>query len=142
MTRPGGRVLIVAFGPLPQAQFLTFFFGALRAAVPGYAGPPTDPPPLPLQVAHPDLLHRKLAGAGLTDVRVEPEVWDLPVRSAAHLWEVATSSNPLGAATAAGLTDEQTTDARRVLDGMLRERFGGGPDAVLHVAINVGIGTA
>lgn len=134
-------MLIVAFGPLPQAEFLTLFFGALRAAVPGFAGPPTDPPPLPFQVADPELLRRKLAGAGLTEVRVEPEVWDLPVRSAAHLWNVAISSNPLGAAMVADLTDEQTTAARRVLDGMLRERSGGRPDAALHVAINVGVGT-
>jgi hypothetical protein len=30
---------------------------------------------------------------------------------------------------------------RQVLDGMLRERSGGGPDAVLHADINLGIGT-
>lgn len=40
VTRPGGRVLIVAFGPLRQAEFLTFFLGAVRAAVPGFTGCP------------------------------------------------------------------------------------------------------
>lgn len=65
---------------------------------------------------------------------------DLPVRSAAHLWDFVVSSNPLGAAMVADLTDDQTTEARRVLDGMLRERSGGGPEAV-HT-INVGVGTA
>ncbi len=142
VTRPGGRVLVVAFGPPPRAEFLTFFLGAVRAAVPGFTGLPTDPPPLPFQVADPDRLRVKLTGAGLNDVRVERDVWDLPVRSAAHLWNLVVSSNPIGAAMVAGLTDEQTTEARRVLDGMLRERSGGGPEAVLHAAINVGVGTA
>jgi ubiquinone/menaquinone biosynthesis C-methylase UbiE len=141
VTRPGGRVLIVAFGPLPKAEFLTFFFGAVRAVVPGFAGLPTEPPPLPFQVADPGRLRDKLTGAGLTDVRVEHDVWDVPVRSGAHLWDIVTSSNPLGAATVADLTAEQKADTRRVLDGMLRERSGGTPEAVLHIAINVGVGT-
>ena len=111
VTRPGGRVLIVAFGPLHKAEFLTFFFGALRAAVPGFTGPPMDPPPLPFQVADPDLLRQKLVRAGLADVRVGTAVWDLPVRSAAHLWNVVASSNPIGAAVVADLTAEQATDA-------------------------------
>ena len=142
VTRPGGRVLIVAFGPPPRAEFLTFFVGAVRTVVPGFTGPPTDPPPLPFQVADPERLRDKLTGAGLSDVRVESDVWDLPVRSGAHLWDVVTSSNPLGAAMVADLTAEQAVETRRVLDGMLRERSGGAPEAVLHIAINIGVGTA
>ena len=142
VTRPGGRVLIVAFGSLQKAEFLTFFLGSLRAAVPGFTGPPMDPPPLPFQVADPDLLRQKLTEAGLTKVRVDKAVWDLRVRSSAHLWDVVTSSNPIGSALVADLTAEQTADARRVLDGMLRERSGGSPDAVLHIDINMGVGTA
>ncbi|HEX6255644.1 MAG TPA: methyltransferase domain-containing protein [Euzebyales bacterium] len=141
VTRPGGSVLIVAAGPLPRTEFLTFFFGAVRAVITGFTGLPTDPPPLPFQVADPDRLGDKLTGAGLTDVRVESDMWDIPVRSGVHLWDVVTSSNPLGAAAVADLTDEQTAEVRRVLDGMLLERSGGGPEAVLHSAINVGVGT-
>jgi ubiquinone/menaquinone biosynthesis C-methylase UbiE len=142
VTRRGGRVLIVAAGPLPRTEFLTFFFGAVRAVIPGFTGLPTDPPPLPFQVADPDRLRDKLTGAGLTDVRVEADVWDIPARSGAHLWDIVTSSNPIGAAAMANLTDEQTAEVQRVLDGMLRERSGGGPEAALHNAINVGVGTA
>lgn len=142
VTRAGGRVVIIAFGPLPRAEFLTFFLGALRAAVPGFAGPPMDPPPLPFQVADPGVLGAKLTAAGLSDVTVDTVVWDLPIRSADHLWQVVTTSNPIGAQLVAGLDETQVDDARRVLDGMLRERSGGGPDAVLHTGINVGTGTA
>lgn len=141
VTRPGGRVLITAFGPLPRAEFLTFFFGAVRAVVPGFAGLPTDPPPLPFQVADPARLRDKLAGAGLTDVRVESDVWDIHARSGAHLWDMVTNSNPLGAAAVADLTTDQVAEVTQVLDGMLRERADGAPEAVLHTAINVGVGT-
>ena len=141
VTRPGGRVLIVAAGPLPQAEFLTTFFAAVRTVVPDFTGMPTDPPPLPFQVADPDRLRDKLSGAGLTDVQVESDVWDMPVRSGAHLWDVVTSSNPIGATSVAALTDHQTDEVRRVLDGMLRERSGGAPGAALRNAVNVGVGT-
>lgn len=142
VTRPGGRVLIIAFGPFERAEFLTFFLGALRAAVPRFTGPPMDPPPLPFQIADPDLLVQKLTGAGLSDVRVQRAIWEMPVRSAAHLWDLVTSSNPIGAQLVADLTSGQTADTRRVLDGMLRERSGGSPDAVLYTELNVGVGIA
>ena len=142
VTRPGGRVVIVAFGPPPRAEFLTFFLGALHAAIPGFTGPPMDPPPLPFQVADPDAFTAKLTGAGLSDVAVEPVVWSTPFESATHLWQVAKASNPIGAQLVGGLTEAQESDAVRVLDGMLRERSGGSPDALLHTAINVGTGTA
>jgi ubiquinone/menaquinone biosynthesis C-methylase UbiE len=141
VTRPGGQVLIVAVGPLPRAEFLTFFFGAVRAVVPDFVGLPTDPPPLPFQVADPARLRGKLTGAGLTDVRVESDVWDHVVRSGAHLWDIVTSSNPVGAAAVADLTRDQIAEVTRVLDGMLRERADGAPEAVLHSAVNVGVGT-
>ena len=63
-------------------------------------------------------------------------------RCRAHLWNVFTSSNPIGAQLVGGLTPEQRTDVWQVLDGMLRERSGGGPGAVLHADINIGTGTA
>jgi hypothetical protein len=41
----------------------------------------------------------------------------------------------------ADLTEEQRAEVRSVLDGMLRERSVGGPDAVLDTEVNIGIGT-
>jgi hypothetical protein len=77
-----------------------------------------------------------------SDVAVEPVVWATPFDSATHLWQVAKASNPIGAQLVGGLTEAQEGDAVRVLDGMLRERSGGSPNALLHTAINVGTGTA
>ncbi len=141
VTKPGGRALIVAFGPPQKAEFLTFFIGAMRAAIPGFTGPPMDPPPLPFQVADPEKLHQELADAGLTDVRVETATWQMQFHSARHFWDMVTNSNPIGAMLVADLTEEQRAEVRSVLDGMLRERSGGGPDAVLDTEVNIGIGT-
>lgn len=141
VTKPGGKVVIVAFGTVSKAEFLTYFVGAIKAAVPGFEGPPMDPPPLPFQLADPDILRERLRTAGMTGVIVEATTWEMPVESAGDLWTLVTSSNPLGAQVAAGLTDAQRTDAQRVLDGMLRERSGGEPGAVLRSEINVGTGT-
>ena len=141
VTKPGGHALIVAFGPPQKAEFFTFFIGAMQAAVPGFTGPPMDPPPLPFQVADPEKLHQELADAGLTDVRVETTTWQTQFQSATHMWEMVTNSNPIGAMLVANLTEEQRAEVQQVLDGMLRKRSGGGPDAVLNTEVNIGIGT-
>jgi ubiquinone/menaquinone biosynthesis C-methylase UbiE len=140
VTKPGGHALIVAFGPPQKAEFFTFFIGAMQAAVPGFTGPPMDPPPLPFQVADPEKLHQELADAGLRDVRVETTTWQMQFQSAKHFWDMVTNSNPIGAMLVADLTEEQRAEVQQVLDGMLRERTGGGPDAVLNTEVNIGIG--
>lgn len=140
VVRPGGTVLIAAFGAPQKAEFLAFFMGAMQAAIPDFTPLPTDPSPLPFQVADPGRLHRELADAGLTDVTVETITWRIPFDSARHLWELIRSSNPIGAQLIAGLTDEQAAAVRQVLDGMLRERSGGEPGAVLTTDVNVGVG--
>jgi hypothetical protein len=133
--------LIVAFGALQRAEFLSFLMGAIKAAVPGFTGIPMDPPPLPFQLADPDKLRKELADAGLTNVRVETVTWHMEFSSAAHFLDWVPSSNPIGARLVAGLTEEQKFAVQEVLDGMLRERSGGYPGAVLNTEINIGIGT-
>jgi ubiquinone/menaquinone biosynthesis C-methylase UbiE len=141
VTRPGGRVLIVAFGPIQQAEFIVYFIRAVQATVPGVTPPPMDPPPLPFQVSDPDVLRTRLERARLTGVAVETTTWDMEFASAAQLWDTATSSNPIAAQLVAGVTAEQRSEVQAVLDGMLRERSGGKPGAVLHAAVNIGTGT-
>lgn len=141
VTKPGGSVVIIAFGPLKRAEWLGFFVGAVRAVVQDFAGLPTDPPPPPFQVADTAKLRREMVDAGLAGARVETLTWKMAFRDGPHLYDAATSSNPIGERLVSHLTDEQRDDVRRVLDGMLRERSGGGPGAVLECQMNVGIGT-
>ena len=140
VTKPGGRVLIVAFGPPTKAEFLGFFLGALHAAVPGFTGLPVDPPPLPFQIADPEKLLQEMARAGLADIQIETVNHGMEFQSATHMWDMVTSSNPIGAMLVADLTEEQRAAARQALDGMLRQRSGGRGPAVLNNEINIGIG--
>jgi hypothetical protein len=135
VTKPGGNVLVAAFGEPRRVEFLGYVLAALRAAVDGFTPPSTNRPPLPGE------LQRRLVAAGLSDVHVETVRWDVRFWSGAHLWNVATSSNLIGAALTADLTGSQASAVRRVLDGMLRERSGGEKGGVLHTEMNVAIGT-
>jgi ubiquinone/menaquinone biosynthesis C-methylase UbiE len=141
VTRPGSQVVVVTFGAPRRAEFLGFLMGALQATVPDFTPLPTDPPPLPFQLADPETFRQRLAGAGLTDVRVDTINWDMTFTSGAHFWDVVTASNPIAVQLTSGLTDQQRAGAQQVLDGMLRERSGGEQGAVLHTEVQIGTGT-
>ncbi|WP_117594279.1 class I SAM-dependent methyltransferase [Haloprofundus halophilus] len=141
VTKPDGRVLILAFGPPTEAEFLTFFVGALQAAVPDFDGLPMDPPPLPFQVADPESLREQLADARLNDIRIDTDVWDTEFRSATHLWNMVINSNPIAASLVADLSQEQISEVQKNLDTKLRERSKGSGPAVLTTRMNIGIGT-
>ncbi len=140
VTKPGGRVLLVVYGPPQQVEFLGFFMGAIQAAVPGFTGLPMDPVPLPFQVADPEKLRQELANAGLKDIRVETGTENLEFQSGKHMWDWVTNSNPIGAGLVADLTEEQRAAAQQALDGMLRQRSGGSGPAVLTSPVHIGIG--
>ena len=142
VTKPGGRVLLVVFGPPAQVEFLGFFVGAIQAVVPGFTGLPLDPPPLPFQVADPEKLRQALENAGLEDVTVEPTTETLEFGSGEQMWDWVVNSNPIGAMLVADLTEEQGAQVRGRLDGMLRDRSGGAGPAVLTNAIHIGVGVA
>jgi ubiquinone/menaquinone biosynthesis C-methylase UbiE len=141
VTRPGGRVLMVVFGPVQKVEFLTFFVGAIKAVVPDSTGPPMDPPPLPFQVSEPEVLRQRLTEAGLNDVSVETVTEEFEVPSGQEFFEAITHSNPIGAMLVADLTGEQKVAVVRTLDGMFQERSGGSGPAVLSHPVNIGIGT-
>lgn len=140
VTEPGGRVVIAAFGALERAEFLTFFMGAMKAAVPGFTPPPMDPPPLPFQLADPQGMQRELTGAGLKNVTVRTVTWRMVFESTGKFWDMVRSSNPIAVQLTGGLTPDQVDDVHEVLDGMLAERSDGS-GAVLTTDVNIGIGS-
>lgn len=143
VTRPEGRVVLVAFGDVTKVEFFGFFVGAIQAVVPEFSGPPVDPPPLPFQLQDPERVRQVFAEAGLRDARVEATTENLEFESGTHLWDWLVNSNPIVGEILAqlGLTAEQTALVRKALDDMVRERSGGSGRAVLTVPINIGIGT-
>jgi ubiquinone/menaquinone biosynthesis C-methylase UbiE len=143
VTRPEGRVVLVAFGDVTKVEFFGFFVGAIQAVVPEFTGPPLDPPPLPFQLQDPERVRQVFAEAGLRDARVETTTENLEFESGTHLWDWLVNSNPIPGQILAelGLTAEQTARVRKALDDMVRERSGGSGRVVLTAPINIGIGT-
>jgi ubiquinone/menaquinone biosynthesis C-methylase UbiE len=140
VTRPGGRVLVIAYGAPPDLDFLQLFIGALRAVVPDFPGLPDDPPPLEFQLADPAVLRERLRAAGLKDVRVEPSAERVTFRSGQELWDWVLHGNPIPGMLVAELSDEQRATLRAVLDGMLRERSGADGLAIIVNRVHIGIG--
>jgi SAM-dependent methyltransferase len=141
VTRPGGRVVVIAYGFPAELEFLQFFLGALEVVAPGLPGLPDDPPPLEFQLSDPDVFRRRLTDAGLRDVRIERSAERPTFASGQELWDWVLYGNPIPGLLVAGLGDDQRTRLRHVLDGMLRERAAANGRAVLSNALNIGIGT-
>lgn len=142
VTRPGGRVLLIAYGNPAGFEALHVFIGAVRAVVPEFQGPAEDEPLLEFQVADPDVLRQRLVDAGLRDVIVDTSNEErITVRTGRQLWDWTLGGNPMPSMLVADLIDRQREDIIQVLDGMVRERSGGNGPAVLTAPLNIGVGT-
>ena len=137
VTRPGGHALMVVFGPPRNVEAFAFFFGAMRAALPGFT-PPQDSPLFSLR--DPGALEGEMTDAGLQDVRVETVSHGMEIQSATHLWDLLTSAAPPIGTLVANLTEEQRAAVRQALEDLLRRRSGEGPD-ILNMQVHIGIGT-
>lgn len=142
VTKPGGRVLLVAYGPPGEFEALQFFLAALRNVAPDFEGLP-DPPPLEFQVSDPDVLRTRLVAAGLVDVQVDAtEQERLELTTGQELWDWMVSSNPI---TGMILGDLDVSEAGRAsmrssLTEMIGERSGDAGVAVLTAPLNIGWG--
>jgi ubiquinone/menaquinone biosynthesis C-methylase UbiE len=142
VTRPGGRVLLIAYGSPAEFQALQVFIAALQAVNPDVEGLPDDPPPPEFQVADPDVLRRRLIDAGLRDVTVDTTHEErLEMGSGQQLWDWMLGSNPMAGMITGDLPPEQQAGVRQVLDEMLRRRSRGTGPAVLTAPLNIGVGT-
>jgi SAM-dependent methyltransferase len=141
VTKPGGRVLVIAYGSPADFEVLQVFLGALTAVAPAFPGLPDDPPPLEFQVSDPDVLRRRLTDAGLRDVRIERTAERPAFASGQEAWDWMLYSNPISGLAVAEITEGTRTRMREVLDGMVRERAGRDGKAILTNAVNVGLGT-
>ncbi len=143
VVRPGGRVLVSAFGDPRRIEFLGFLIKAVKTVRPGFDGPPSDPPPLEFQLADPEKMRAVLADAGLKNVRVDNAAETLAFRNGQELWTWLISSNPIVERILAGLalTDEERAAVQQALDELVVERAGESGVAMLTSPVNIGIGT-
>ena len=140
VTKPGGRVLLIAYGFPAELDFLQIFIAALKAVHPEFPGLPDDPPPLEFQVADPEVLRRRLADAGLKDVRIERTAERPTFSSGQEMWDWVLYGNPIPGAIVEDLGEDQRARLRQVLDGMLRERADRDGRASLTNRVNIAIG--
>jgi SAM-dependent methyltransferase len=142
VTKPSGRVLLIAYGNPVEFEALHVFISAAQAVVPQFEGPAEDEPMLEFQVANPDVLRQRLITAGLRDVTVDTSNSErITVRTGQQLWDWCIGGNPIPGMLVADLTDRQRADIIQVIDGMVRERSGGNGPAVLTAPLNIGVGT-
>jgi ubiquinone/menaquinone biosynthesis C-methylase UbiE len=143
VTKPGGRVFVIAYGSPAEFEALQVFVSALKVVAPHFPGLPDDPPPLEFQVADPEVLGRRLTEAGLKDVRVERTAERPRFSSGQEMWDWMFYSNPITGMVVADLKlkEDQQARLRQILDGMLRERAGRDGRATLTNRVNIGIGT-
>lgn len=140
--KPGGRVLVHAYGDPHKIEFLGFLIAAVQSVRPDFDGPPMDPPPLEFQLADPRKLHKELSTAGLKEVKVETITETTDHTTGKDLWEWLVWSNPIveHVLISLNLTDDETGVIQRTLEKLVRERGGSGP-ARLTNPVNIGIGT-
>ena len=114
VTKPGGRVVIVAYGSPSKFEALHLFLGALASVNPGFEGLPESPPPLEFQVADPAVLRERLVAAGLREVVVDTTHEErIAIRSGRELWDWCLGSNPIPGMLVSDLSeDSEKGDAR------------------------------
>jgi ubiquinone/menaquinone biosynthesis C-methylase UbiE len=142
VTKPGGRVLVIAYGDPSEFEAFHVFLSAVQAVVPEFEGPADDEPILEFQVADPEVLRQRLIDAGLRDVIVDTTNQErIYVKTGQQLWDWTLGSNPIPNMLLADLSARQRDDIIRVVDGIVRERSGGSGAAVMTAPLNIGVGT-
>jgi SAM-dependent methyltransferase len=142
VTKPGGRVVLVAYGPPEEFEALQCFVSALRVVAPDFEGLP-DPPPLEFQVCDPVVLRERLVAAGLTDVQVDSTQQErLELTTGQQAWDWMVFSNPITSMILddVGVDEDGRATMRSVLDRTIREQAGASGVAVLTAPINIGWG--
>jgi SAM-dependent methyltransferase len=141
VTKPGGRVLLIAYCSPDEFETLQLFIAALQTVVPGFEGLPDDPPPLDFQLADPELMRHRLIDAGLKDVVVDTTHKErVEFGSGQQMWDWVLNSNPIAGMIVGDLTPGQQATVRQVLGRMIRGRAGGHGPAVLTAPLNIGVG--
>jgi hypothetical protein len=142
VAKPGGRVLIVAYGSPDGFEALQLFVRALKSVSPEFPGVPDDPPPLEFQLADPEVLRSTLARVGLEDVQVVTHVEErLEFGSGQDCWNWLANSNPIVSMIAGGVAPSDHSRLVVVLDQLLQERAGAEGPAMLTSRLNIGWGT-
>lgn len=139
VVRPGGRVVVTAWGGPEEFEALGLLLAAMKRAFPDQPPPPTPPPVFSL--SDPAAFRREMESAGLRDVRVDHVTQELEVEGFDDLWSLTTAGAPPVEALLERIGREGEAQLRECLRALVEARFGTGPFALTNVA-TVGSGTA
>jgi SAM-dependent methyltransferase len=140
VTKPGGRVLLIAYGSPAEFDALQLFIAALQTVVPEFEGLP-DPPPLEFQVSDPAVLRARLVAAGLSEVQVDTTQQErVEVSTGQQVWDWMLYSNPITDMILEDVAEAERAKLRRALDDMIRDRADTAGLAVLTAPLNIGWG--
>ncbi len=143
VVKPGGCVLINVYGDPHKIEFLGFLVEAAQSVRPNFNGPPTNPPPLPFQLADPERLRQEYIKARLKNIIVETITETTEFQSGKDLLDWIVYSNPLAEIIlgSLNLSKNERDIIQQQLEKMVRKRAGGRGTAKLTNPINIGIGT-
>ena len=102
--KPGGRVLMTAYGDPHEIEFLGIFVRAVGAVVPTFEGPPMEPVPLPFQLQDPERLRQELTN-GRFAARQRRD------RRRAHRVQAPGSTSGIGSSTATRSSARSSTNS-------------------------------
>jgi SAM-dependent methyltransferase len=142
VTKPGGSVLLVAYGTPAEFEALQFFIAALQTVAPDFEGLPV-PLPLEFQVSDPDVLRERLVAAGLREVQVDTTQQErIELSTGQEAWDWMLFSNPITGMILddVGVSEADRAKLRAALERMIRERAGSLGAAVLSAPLNIGWG--
>lgn len=140
VTKPGGRVLLIAYGSPAKFEALQLFVAALQTVVPEFEGLP-DPPPLEFQVSDPAVLRARLVAAGLSNVQVDTTQQErVEVSTGQQAYDWMLYSNPITDMIIEDVGEADRIKLRVALDKMIRDRADTAGVAVLSAPLNIGWG--
>ena len=139
VTKPGGRVLVIAYGPPAELEFLHLFIGALQAVDPGLRRRPRRSAAARVSGGGSGGLAPAADRRGAEGRADRAERRAAGFRSGQELWDWVLYGNPLPGMLVAGLSDGQRARSQ-VLDGMVRERADATGRAIVENRVNIGIG--
>ena len=137
VVRPGGMAVMSVFGPPERVQPLSLFFEALAKVVPGAPSPATSPL---FCLRDPELLKLEMMEAGFADMEVDRFETYLETASADALWTTVTAGAPAVTGILRSLSEEQRSQVRAALDGLLGAWAVGAGPMKLPMAFNIGVG--
>lgn len=136
-TCPPGRPVVVTLGPVLQGEHVAFALAAMRTVRPDLVPPSAHQTTPPAEGA---LQRRMLETAGVVDVEFVTTSWEVAVASPDDLLDLA-RDDPDVAVVIPRLADGELDQVRQILGGMLRERSGGSPGALLRAEVRIATGT-